>query len=344
MNYIDPPRKLLLNVDRLAAIRSGLKPPPVNVEIDLSNRCNLGCRGCHMSYLHSKGPHAAQATLDSGDYMDPLLMERILAQLQDAGVRSVTWSGGGEPTTSDIERAVDACALPQGLYSNGTLIDGILARFLKPRLDWVYVSLDRYDRESYRAYKGVEGFAKAIAGIENLAQAPGKATVGVGFLISADNWQYIPRMAALGKGLGADYVQFRPEIRFRLSEPIVAEGNEWIDRALPLLDEWSREPGVIIDLARFQMYRDWHGHGYHTCYWTQLQTVITPDGRVWQCCNRRGFPGDSLGDLKEESFAEIWQRSAPYTVNDHCRVMCRGHIPNLTLDQMMREDPHGRFI
>lgn len=45
--YIDPPGKLYANLDRVAEIQKGGTPAPVNVEIDLSNRCSLGCSWCH---------------------------------------------------------------------------------------------------------------------------------------------------------------------------------------------------------------------------------------------------------------------------------------------------------
>jgi hypothetical protein len=57
--YIDPRGKLFGHMDRLAEIRTGKRPPPVNVEVDVSNRCNLGCRGCHFAHLHSWAAAAA---------------------------------------------------------------------------------------------------------------------------------------------------------------------------------------------------------------------------------------------------------------------------------------------
>jgi len=40
--YISPRNKLFSHLDRLALIQQGKTPPPVNIEIDLSNRCSLG--------------------------------------------------------------------------------------------------------------------------------------------------------------------------------------------------------------------------------------------------------------------------------------------------------------
>lgn len=35
---------------------TGKTKAPVNVEIDLSNRCSHGCAWCHFAYTHTKGP------------------------------------------------------------------------------------------------------------------------------------------------------------------------------------------------------------------------------------------------------------------------------------------------
>src|SRR5512139_761362 len=101
--YIDPRSKLLQHVDRLAALKRGEIPAPVNVEIDLSNRCSLGCEWCHFGYTHTRGPLAGKRdkpndALPGGDLMDDGLAFALIDQLKAAGVRSITWTGGGEPS------------------------------------------------------------------------------------------------------------------------------------------------------------------------------------------------------------------------------------------------------
>jgi MoaA/NifB/PqqE/SkfB family radical SAM enzyme len=350
MKYIDPPAKLLQHVDRIAAIGRGENPPPVNVEIDLTNRCNLGCAFCHFAYVHSRGPLARTATHNTGDVMQTGLALSILEQLGAAGVRSVTWTGGGEPTLHpDFAEIAGACSLPQGVYTNGTRIDPYRAAVMKARMKWVYVSLDRHDRDSYRAYKRVDGFARAVQGIRALVRASGPAVIGVGFLLDRTNVAYGNEMVDLALGLGADYVQFRPAVEFDLSAPGRAvHDNTWIKPAVQwLAGAVDRNHGqVIADLSRFEMYRNWRGHGYPLCYWAQLQAVITPDGRAWTCVNRRGFAGDCLGDLNEEPFMSIWARSRAYPVDEKCRVLCRGHVPNLALDRILGDSrpPHWEFV
>ena len=103
--YIQPKTKLWHHIDRLAAIREGQQPAPVNVEIDLSNRCQMGCSFCAFAYTHSKGPLAKRNTHDTGDLMDTNLAMQIIDQLAEAGVRSITWSGGVSRMKSSVKQS-----------------------------------------------------------------------------------------------------------------------------------------------------------------------------------------------------------------------------------------------
>ena len=354
--FIDPSRKLLYHTDTIAAIKAGKTPPPVNIEIDLSNRCNLACRFCHMAYTHSRGPHAHTAVKpavmdDCGDLMQFWLAKRIIDEAKAMGVRSFTWTGGGEPTLhprfDEILSYSILEGLDNGLYTNGTNITEERAALLKGGMKWVYISLDAPDRDAYRALKGVDAFDKARAGIRLLADAAGAAVVGVGFLLNARNWRQGERMIETALSNGADYAQFRPAVDFDPRHPDLGEADAaWISEAVEWLKTLSDRRGVEVDISRFEMYRDWQGHGYPFCYWTQLQATVTPNGKLWRCVNRRGYPGDCLGDLSEETFPDVWKRSGAQLVNEKCRILCRGHIPNRTLRYMLdgRNDEHRNFI
>lgn len=355
--YINPAGKLLYHIDRIADVKAGKHVAPINVEIDLSNRCSLGCEWCHFAYTHTRGPLAGKAqkplhNTPGGDLMDYDLAVRILYQLDEAGVRSVTWTGGGEPTLHpDIERLLILVKretnMQQGIYTHGGHIDFRRAGVLKQVMTWVYVSLDATDAGEYKRRKGVDRFQAATDGVRNLVKAEGGATVGVGFLLDDQNWKSATRAAHLAlEELGADYVNFRPIIEFDMLQPGERPGNvEWIPGAIANLEALKRQFGQRIqaDISRFEMYRDWQGHGYPVCYWSALQTVITPNGIMWTCVNKREHAGAVEGDLSTESLSDILLRKRVAMVDGACRVMCRGHIPNITLTEMM-SDPSGHDL
>ena len=102
-------------------------------------------------------------------------------------MKSITFSGGGEPTLHPYFDGIVSTAvrngLEIGLYTHGSHLGRRRAELLKEYAAWVYVSLDECDRDSFRQSKGVDRFPQVLEGIRELVAAQGSATIGVGFLL-----------------------------------------------------------------------------------------------------------------------------------------------------------------
>jgi len=348
MQYTNYERKLLFQLDRVAGVLAGRTNAPVNVEIDLSNRCSLGCQDCHFAYTHTKGPLAIADKEDNlGDLMDYSLARRIIHDLASSRVRSVTWTGGGEPTLHPQFRSIiqltSVTGLAQGLYTSGVHMDAHLAGLLSNTADWVYVSLDCADAKTYKKEKRVDRFEAATNAVRLMAKAK-VSVVGVGFLLHEKNWTRMLDMAVLAESLGGSYVQFRPAIHFDPSTPNQpTSSRKWLKHMSEIVLPDVGIP-VEFDRKRFQQLADWKGHGYDRCLWSGLQAVISPNGCLWTCCNKRGFDGHCLGDLSKKPFSEVWADRPIAKVDDKCRVMCRGHMPNVVLHEIAKPIKHGAFI
>jgi MoaA/NifB/PqqE/SkfB family radical SAM enzyme len=286
-----------------------------------------------------------------GDYAHPALVTRALREMAAAGVQGIVWSGGGEPTTHPqwptlLDAAADA-GLKQGMYTFGGLLRQDTARRLADRVEWVVVSLDCVDAETYSAEKGVppDRFAAACEGARWLAEA-GACTVGVSFLLHQANWMRAGAMVELARSLGASYAMLRPTIETSPDRPSVCTGDRrWIDAARPMLEELARDPFVVCDPSRFAAYRDWRGRAYETCHGIKLNATVTPDGRVWVCPQRRGIAGSEIGDLRRDSFTDIWARHpGQWTDFSGCRAMCRLHLVNERLAEVLAPYAHEAFV
>jgi MoaA/NifB/PqqE/SkfB family radical SAM enzyme len=356
VTFIAPKTKVLKHLDRIADWNRGIKAAPVTVEIDLSNRCPLGCFCCHFSHTHTRGPWTTKARLlpmayeSGGDLADVRMVTRALREMAEAGVKSIVWSGGGEPTThpyvDDVVDMASRLGLEQGMYTLGGLFTEDSARYLAERLTWVVVSLDCKDGDTYAKEKGVpaERFEAACNGIRWLSGH--KATVGVSFLLHANNWMHAQDMLRLARSLGATYSTFRPTINTDPNAPgVCTDDRRWVTAAFSTLERLSWVVDVEIDPRRFRQYQEWRGHGYDSCEGIRLNATVTPDGRVWLCPQRRGIAGSCIGDLSTESFADIWARHpGHYAVDDGCRVMCRLHPVNEQLRDLAQPVAHGAFI
>lgn len=356
MSYVNP-RKAFTHLDRLVAWKHGEQPAPVTLEWDLSNVCSLGCQSCHFAHTHVAGPWAGQAVrptgyADTGRLADPVLVQRGLREASQAGVIGVVWSGGGEPTLNpawpEIVAYGASLGLQQGMYTLGGHLDAEKAAQLSASLAWVVVSLDSADRATYAAEKRVPEarFVDACRGISELATARRGAVVGVSFLLHAKNWERADEMRALGLSLGADYVTFRPTIETSPEAPGVPVGDRrWIREALPTLAWLANLPDVECDPERFAMYAGWTDHGYTACHGIKLLAAVTPDGRIWVCPQRRGVEGSCIGDLRVESFAQVWARHPrAWTDFSACRAMCRLHLVNQQLAPLFEAYQHEAFV
>jgi MoaA/NifB/PqqE/SkfB family radical SAM enzyme len=348
--------KALAHLDRLSSWKAGFRPAPVTIEWDLSNACSLGCQSCHFAHTHLKGPWAARpralpmAYEDTGLFADVDVVEQGLMGMARAGVKGVIWSGGGEPTLHtrwrEIVRLAGAYGFQQGMYTLGGHITKSDALLLAGYATWVVVSLDAADAATYAAEKGVvsERFQHACDGIRAMVEAG--VTVGVSFLLHASNWTRAHEMVLLARRLGAKYATLRPTIETSPDRPsVVSADTRWVRDALPTLVWLAGMPDVECDPDRFSAYADWQGHGYQTCHGIKLSAVVTPDGRMWVCPQRRGVAGSCLGDLRTERFEDIWARHpGQWTDFAECRAMCRMHLTNQVLSPVFASYAHEAFV
>lgn len=356
MTYIDPRGKVFRHLARFAAWDAGDRPAPVTVEWDLSNRCVLGCQDCHFAHTHVRGPWATRSKAlpmaydGTGDLADVDLVMRGLDEMAEAGVQAVVWSGGGEPTTHPhwlpIVDYAAAKGFQQGMYTLGGLLSDNSAAVLRDKAAWVVVSLDTADAATYAKEKGVPParFHAACAGLAALTG--GQAVVGASFLLHDGNWTRAGDMVELARSFDANYTVFRPAVRVAMDHPgRIDADREWVTEAMPYLAALAEDDDVEIDLIRFEQYRDWQSHGYDRCLGIRLSTVVTPDGRLWACTNRRGMANSCLGDLRTESFGAVWARHpGQWTDFSECRAMCRLHPINETLAALSQPREHEAFV
>jgi MoaA/NifB/PqqE/SkfB family radical SAM enzyme len=304
-------RKILRFPEEIAALREGRRPHVLNVEIDLTERCNLHCVTCDF-------PHHPRVD------MTPEVEEQVLSCLDAWGTRAVVLTGGGEPTVHPEWREIATrwSSFALGMYTNGVALTEVPDVF-----GWVYVSLDAPDAETWAATKGAPAswFDRVV---ENIQAAAALTTVGVGFLVGPHNLARVEAMAALGSSLGAAYVDFRPLWP--------CPDNSWAEEGRSLLAKAESYPSVRVAWEKFEAAWDWD-RPYHVCWASMFNRMIDASGVVYPCASTRWVA--PLGHARD-----CPSPSRPVPVTDRCRTMCRGHGMNLTLDYVMASGPHDYFV
>lgn len=213
---------------------------PVSMEVDLSYFCGDQCSFCHFSYTHQR-PVRTDAPIEILEkvFMTPDLANRVFKKMADAGVKSIVFSGGGEPTDSpfalEIFKLAKSYGFELGMYTRGWNLKGELASFVASNFEWVVVSLDVTNPQDHKAVKGTnEGiFSGKLENIRNsLMIISRRANISVSAMVDGSHLQmvtpYPEQQEFFGSnvyqvtklerdllwllGLGADEVQIRPII------------------------------------------------------------------------------------------------------------------------------------
>ncbi|MBW2044788.1 MAG: radical SAM protein [Deltaproteobacteria bacterium] len=271
-------RKIYYYLDKVRDTLEGKYVPPVTCEIDPSNACPLDCTFC----MYAKFRKAHRQDLDWATYL------RLITDLARHGVKSVTFTGGGEPLMhprfNDMVEVALGVGLEVGLVTNGVLLHTVE----RPEVfTFIRVSLDAYDRATYERVKGADVFGQVLDNIMLVSEK--NRTVGISYVVCQDNCHDLDRAVALAKNLKASYIQFKPAI---------LNGRLFVDYKAP-------DGHEVIKTERYK------GNDALPCAIAHLVGVVSATGTVYYCCQQRGNKKYSLGNLNETGFTEIWkQRNA----------------------------------
>jgi hypothetical protein len=287
-----PQSKLALHT-QFAEYMSGKRVYPINLEISPSGICQASCDFCFYANTGELGHHR-------NVMLDTERAKFLLLECQELGIKSVSWTGGGEPTLHPhFEHLVETAryaGLEQGLFTNA-----LAAPKYDPQLlAWVRVTMtDKPFRPDY---------IKALRTCK---------TVGIAFNYSGpQDDAYLRDVLAMAVECQVSYVQCRPALKFH---------GETTDIEPPSIVH----PLLHITAYKFDEARKPHGTHYATCEGYHLSPMCWEDGNVDICSYMRQHEGFTLGNIYKQTLKEILD-AAPQDVPVHkcCQVACRLHETN----------------
>jgi MoaA/NifB/PqqE/SkfB family radical SAM enzyme len=340
-------RKIFSNKERLFDFLEGKIVYPINIEIDPSNACNEKCIWCCWE------EHRKDKTKMSKEFL-----EEIVSDLTEVGVKSINWTGGGEPLTNkyvpNIMVFSKSLGIQNGIFSNGTLINDFIAKTLVENCEWVRISWGGSTPETFYKCHGIKKLDKIIEGLSLLKkfkeELNSKTTLGVSQLVVKENYKELYHEAALAKKLGVDYFQGKPDIRMG-SEDFIW----WDNEVIPLFEQAKKDledNKFKILVAQYTQdkygekgtrFRDSEENHLNisefeksNCYVHNFVTAITANGDIAFCKNLRNEKKYLLGNLKDSSFKEIWnsprKKEIEKEINSNgCGVFCQNGKLNKTL-------------
>lgn len=360
------PLKLLRHSDRVEASLRGDIVFPVSVEIDLSNVCPHDCPFCSFGTSDSQGYRQQNWVTFPAPRMLTLLDE-----MAEAGVKSLTFTGGGEPLVHRQAAAIFEKASQHfewGLVTNGLLLKGAVADVVARHATFVRVSLDAGTPETHHFTHGLpEGQYQYHQILDNIRALREKAdsdthrktalVIGASFCVMDQNWREIYQAAKNVKDHGGDYLEVRPTF------PTDWRGDGWGKALSPehyeAVGVELRHARLHLDDAEFRiigmterftsMSADAPVKDYDACRIGDLTTVIGADGRGWHCCVQRGQDYFTYGSFLTSSFKDVWTSARRQRLIDGIDLAkcprCRyDGLNRVIAEAFVKDGMHANFV
>ncbi len=334
-------------------LRTGDTSGPITVKIDLTNVCNHNCPGCiDFDLIENDNNHLSVELLDI-----------LLDDLKTCGVSGINYTGGGEPTVhkkfDEIIRMTHSKGFEIGLICNGSRFHKWNMEELLSMFTWIRVSLDAYDKDTHKRTHGpAANFELTIKNLQELVRIKTEqgleTTLGAGYITNQhqDMDRQLYRFIEVCKTVGIDYSQLRPSFGFLYDYESISqvEWNAIFDEARSYQDDTFN---VIIDEGKFNKIINGEGttRSYTRCHAQAFKaTSITATGDVYICCSLSGVKSGWIGNIKDESFIDIWQGPKRNELVDNldvskCPHLCVGDNLNEYLDDFIKIQPeHKNFL
>lgn len=300
--------------------RTTRRPPPEELYLEVTNRCNLKCTTCPQSWGMS----------ESSADLSPETARDLLKQLPS--VRRVVLHGIGEPTLNPRLPEIVGVVKERGAYAlfntNGLLLRGaLLERLIRAGLDEVRISVDAATPETYRLVRGVDLFSRVIAGARSLAEARqrlGSATPRVSLWMTGlkSNIQELPELVriAAAAGIAEVYIQrlvFSGRNLAREDEALYGRMGAAELAGLRQAEEVAAELGVMLrgssEALPLEQAPEFADRPWSACRRPTSLMYVTANGNVLPCCiapfTNAPYSSLVMGNTRVMSLEEIW--------NDH---------------------------
>lgn len=328
---------------------------PIHVEISPTNACNYRCLFCYADHSeHTMG------TLPREPYLE------LMRSMGRMGVKSCLLAGDGEPLLNkacvESIRVGAEAGVDMALNSNGLALKLEISEQALKYLTWLRFSVMSVDADVYARLHGTrpESLEKVA---ENIAAAVAikrrdrlDVTLGVQQVLLPENAAEVAETALWAKQLGADYYVLKPFSLHPFNEDYQPEQIEELPERYrtALLEAEQLTDDDFTAIIRWQTFAGSPQRDYDKCLGLGFISQIAADGGVYSCCPFFGQERFLYGNIKENTFEDIWASSRRQDVvrdildnidvHNDCMSYCRHHQINRVLWDLTNRPAHVNFI
>jgi MoaA/NifB/PqqE/SkfB family radical SAM enzyme len=327
------------HIDKIKQLRDGRDIVPTHVQIVISDLCNQDCHFC--AYRMSAGFSTERFADEHGNrnpvrFMPTKKAKEILDDCAALGVSAIEFTGGGEPTVHkdhiEIIGHAQSIGLQTGLVTNGVLLrDNPVFR----NLDWLRISLDAGTPESYQQIRASKAWPKVMDNLR-LIGSFSKPYVGVGFVVTRENYREILLACQIVKDAGIPYIRISAMFSqdgasyyAGLSDEISASrfaAAAMQDDDFKVVDFFAERVGDL-DQGR---------PDYTFCGEQQFVLYIGGDQKVYTCCTNAYTTHGEIGDLRATRFKDWLAGHRRYDFDarscHHCQFNDKNRVVNFLID------------
>jgi MoaA/NifB/PqqE/SkfB family radical SAM enzyme len=236
------------------------------------------------------------------------LLEKTMLKIpNDASqyhVKLVHFSGGGEPlahpSTRMVAKELRLHGVKVALSTNGMFLKPLDAELF----DHIRVSVDAATSETFwRTKHG--NFKKVIDNIRELIRYRNKhqlsVDIGLGYVVTLENFDEILAFVGLGKKLDCDFIHFRP-CYYRDERKSLQLKTQFSTIAPRMEGLASKNEKPRIFWVSYKFRGHWTPRSYRVCRATPLQAVLSASGEFIVCQD----VFIRFGDYNKQSFEEVW--------------------------------------
>ncbi len=283
---------------------------PAQIQLLLTERCNLKCRHCAVPEEDSP----------AGDELDMVTWRRFVRHCVEGGVRSLVISGGEallRPEAVDLasyahELGVDRTTIvTNGLLFRGDISGRIAVAQRRYPGFGVHVSIDGATAQTHDWMRGPGTFHRTMRAVERLHAVGGRVT-GLHTVMHRGNEHELNACAQLADRLGVEVWTVFPVASLGRAQDIQDRrlGEQSWRRIIAALREIDRRHRFTVSLMGPVYGDEWPaavGEVPNPVHEHALQTCVGPDGDVFTCPPLRDQP---VGQVRDVASAESWSAVA----------------------------------
>lgn len=284
--------KSLISEEKEKKIILGTIPPePINIELQLSYKCNAKCIMCDMEYR------------DKSKELSLNQLINLIDCLKKLGNKMIILTGGEPFLRKDIYQIIKYANNKEILvtiHTNGLLINKQNIHLLSGlNINTINVSL-HYPSKKQDAICNVSGAYKKIVNSINLLkkQLKNETKINLRCVLTKQNYTHIKDFEHLLNKTNVD------SIKFIFARPLEKNSNDKIflnkdekKVAIKLIKDLSKKTSVLVKPPQIKLLKN------TKCLCSKLRATITPNGNVIPSCYCENI---IFGNINTTSFEKIW--------------------------------------